>query len=64
MSIDNERNNNNYVLELSEKVKELQFENKKLRECITHYADLDDESTDYDIGVGYARQVLKEVSKR
>ena len=52
---------NELEAELNEKVKELQLENKKLRECITLYADLDDESVGYDIGAGYARQVLKEV---
>ena len=60
----NECGNHNYVLELKEKVKKLQLENKKLRECITHYADLDDESIGYDIGVGYARHVLKELEKK
>jgi len=50
------------VIEMQlEDKKKLEEENKKLRECVEYYADLDDECIGYDIrGVTIAREALKE----
>lgn len=46
------------------KIKELQAENAKLRECVEFYADLNDEVYMYDSrGISTARQCLKDLDK-
>jgi chromosome segregation ATPase len=50
---------------INERIDYLQAENKKLRECVEYYADLDDECVGYDIrGVTTAREALKEVEEK
>ena len=60
---ENEKLRDNILL-LQEKtlvLGELEAENKKLRECVEYYADLDDECIGYDIrGVTTAREALKD----